>query len=124
MARITGIGGIFFKSADPKALRAWYRDVLGLDIEEWGGALLSNDAPGHPPQTVWNPFAADTEYFAPSSQGFMINFAVDDLEALLAQVEAKGVTVLGRQDDTFGHFAWILDPDGTKIELWQTATAA
>lgn len=120
MARITGIGGIFFKSADPKALAAWYRDVLGLAVEDWGGALLAHDAPGHPPHAVWSPFAADTKYFAPSTREFMINFAVDDLDAMLARIEAKGATILARDDsDPNGRFAWLLDPDGTKIELWE-----
>jgi predicted enzyme related to lactoylglutathione lyase len=121
MARITGVGGIFFKSPDPKALSAWYHDVLGLELSEWGGAMLRTDAPGHPEFVVWHPFAADTKYFEPSGGEFMVNFAVDDLDAMLARVEAKGVTVLGRQEESYGRFAWIMDPDGTKIELWQAA---
>ena len=120
MGRITGIGGIFFRSADPKALGQWYREVLGLSVEDWGGAILPYDAPKHPPQAVWSPFRADTDYFKPSSREFMINFAVDDLDAMLVRIEAKGVKVLGRDDsDPHGSFAWIMDPDGTKIELWQ-----
>src|ERR1700733_8903651 len=94
MAKITGFGGIFFKARDPKALAAWYRDTLGLAIEEYGAALLRYDAPGHPEFVVWNPFAEDTKYFAPSTREFMINFAVDDLDAMVAALEAKGVTVL------------------------------
>jgi catechol 2,3-dioxygenase-like lactoylglutathione lyase family enzyme len=121
MARITGVGGIFFRSPDPKALGRWYHDVLGIDVANWGGATLDYDAPGHPPCVVWCPFQADTSHFAPSSREFMINFGVDDLDGLLAQVEARGVKVLGRDDDSDpnGRFAWIMDPDGTKIELWQ-----
>lgn len=121
MAKITGIGGIFFKSPNPKALAAWYHDVLGLHLEDYGAALLSYDAPGHPPQAVWSPFAADTDYFKPSTREFMINFAVDDLDGMLAAITAKGVTVLDRQNYSYGSFAWFLDPDGTKIELWQPA---
>ena len=118
--RITGVGGVFFRSPDPKELAAWYRDVLGIAIEDWGGAALKTDAPGHPPVVVWGPFKADTQYFAPSTREFMINFAVDDLDALLARIEAKGVKVLQRDDsDPSGRFAWIVDPDGTKVELWQ-----
>lgn len=118
--RITGIGGIFFRSKDPKALAAWYRDVLGLPIESWGGAALPYDAPGHPPVLVWNAFPDNSDYFAPSARPFMLNFAVDDLDAFLARLKAKGVAVLKRDDsDPNGRFAWILDPDGTKIELWQ-----
>ncbi len=120
MAHITGIGGIFVKSKDPKALGAWYRDVLGLKIEDWGGAMLAYDAPGHPPQAVWSPFAVNTKYFAPSTREFMINFAVDDLDGFIAMLKSKGVAILGRDDsDPSGSFAWIADPDGTKIELWQ-----
>jgi predicted enzyme related to lactoylglutathione lyase len=120
MAKITGLGGIFFKARDPKALSAWYRDVLGLAVEDWGGAMLRYDAPGHPEVAVWNPFSADTKYFAPSSREYMINFAVDDLDGVVARIEAKGVAILGRDDsDPNGRFAWVLDPEGTKIELWQ-----
>jgi catechol 2,3-dioxygenase-like lactoylglutathione lyase family enzyme len=117
--RITGVGGIFFKSKDPKKLAAWYRDVLGLPIENWGGAMLRTDAPGHPALVVWNAFPATTDYMAPSTREFMVDFAVDDLDAFLAKLAAKGVTILKRDDSAAGKFAWILDPDGTKIELWQ-----
>jgi catechol 2,3-dioxygenase-like lactoylglutathione lyase family enzyme len=117
---ITGIGGIFFKSKDPKALSAWYRDTLGLNIENWGGAMLSYEAPEHPPVVVWSPFPDTTGYLAPSTREFMINFAVDDLDAFLAGLTAKGVSILKRDDQgPQGKFAWILDPDGTKIELWE-----
>ena len=121
MARITGIGGLFFRSPNPKALGAWYRDVLGFALEEYGAALLSYDRPGHPPYAVWSPFQADTDYFLPSTREFMINLAVDDLDGMLTAIKAKGVTVLDQQDYSYGRFAWILDPDGTKIELWQPA---
>lgn len=121
--RITGIGGIFFKSEDPAALAAWYRDVLGIAVESWGGAILPTKASGHPPYTVWGPFKADTDYFQPSTRAFMLNFAVDDLDAFIARIEAKGVEILKRDDsDPNGKFAWIMDPEGLKIELWQPAT--
>jgi catechol 2,3-dioxygenase-like lactoylglutathione lyase family enzyme len=117
---ITGLGGIFVKSKDPKALTAWYRDVLGIDIETWGGAALRYDAPKHPPVIVWNAFSDTTKYMVPSTREFMLDFAVDDLDAFLAKVEAKGVSILKRSDpDADGKYAWILDPDGTKIEFWQ-----
>ena len=120
VGHITGFGGIFFKSKDPKALAAWYRDVMGIKVEDWGGAMLRYDAPGHPPTAVWSPFPADSGYMAPSTREFMIDFAVDDLDAFLARLKAKGVTILKSDDsDPSGKFAWILDPDGTKIELWQ-----
>jgi catechol 2,3-dioxygenase-like lactoylglutathione lyase family enzyme len=117
---ITGVGGIFVRSKNPKALAAWYRDVLGLKIEDWGGAALRYDAPLHPPVLVWSPFPATTAYMAPSTREFMLNFAVDDMDAFLAKLAARKVTILKRNDnDPSGRFAWILDPDGTKIELWQ-----
>jgi catechol 2,3-dioxygenase-like lactoylglutathione lyase family enzyme len=118
--RITGVGGIFLRSKDPKALASWYRDVLGLAVEPWGGAMLRYDAPGHPPTLVWSPFPQSTKYMDPSTREFMIDFAVDDMDAFLARLQAKGVPVLKRDDsDPTGRFAWIMDPDGTKIELWQ-----
>lgn len=120
MARITGIGGIFFKSHDPKALAQWYREVLELDINDWDSAALPYDAPNHPPFVIWSPFAQDSEYYAPSLREFMLNFAVDDLDGFVAKLEVKGVPILKRDDsDPNGRFAWILDPDGTKIELWE-----
>jgi catechol 2,3-dioxygenase-like lactoylglutathione lyase family enzyme len=123
MARITGFGGVLFLSADPKALAAWYRDKLGLNIEDWGGAMIRADGAG-PPHGVWAPFAKNTSYFDPSSREFMINFAVDDMDGFVAALEAKGVEVNGRHEDGIGKFAWILDPDGTKIEFWQPAQQA
>lgn len=117
---ITGVGGIFFKAKDPKALAAWYRDVLGMPVEAWGGAALRYDAPKHPPALAWNAFPATTNYFAPSASGLMIDYAVDDMDALLARLRSKGVTVLKRDDkDPNGRFAWILDPEGNKVELWE-----
>ncbi len=117
---VTGVGGVFVKSKDPKALSDWYRDVLGLEIKPWGGAKLSYDAPGHPPVVVWSPFSEGSDQIAPSTREFMLNFAVDDMDAFIARLTSKGVAILKRDDtDPFGRFAWILDPDGTKIELWQ-----
>lgn len=116
---ITGVGGVFATSKDPKALIAWYRDVLGIAVEPWGGAMLRYDAPGHPPVLVWTAMRAGSDQIAPSPREFMLNFAVDDLDAMVARLEAKGVKILKRTSDATGKFAWILDPDGTKIELWQ-----
>lgn len=118
--RITGIGGVFVVSKDPKALAAWYRDVLGIALQPWGGATFHADAAGHPPVVAWNAFRQGGSYLAPSPRDFMLDFAVDDLDAFLARLKAKGVAILGRDDSgANGKFAWILDPDGTKIELWQ-----
>jgi predicted enzyme related to lactoylglutathione lyase len=120
---VTGVGGVFVKSKDPKALAQWYRDVLGLDIKPWGGVALPFDAPGHPPKVSWTAFPASSDYMNPSQREFMINFAVDDMDAMIARVTANGVAVLKRDDNNaFGRFAWIVDPDGTKIELWQPKT--
>jgi len=116
---ITGLGGIFFKSRDPKALMAWYRDVLGIQLEAWGGAAMRYDAPGHPPVATLNAFRDTTHYMDPSTREFMLDFAVDDLTAFLDRLKAKGVAILKREDSPDGNFAWIVDPDGTKIELWQ-----
>jgi catechol 2,3-dioxygenase-like lactoylglutathione lyase family enzyme len=118
--RITGVGGIFIRSKDPKALMAWYRDVLGIRVEAWGGAMLRYDAPGHPPVLTFNVLKDGSAYMEPSKREFMLNFAVDDLAAFLDRLKAKNVPILKRDDDDpSGKFAWIVDPDGTKIELWQ-----
>ncbi len=117
---VTGVGGIFIRSKDPKALMAWYRDMLGVTLEPWGGAMLRYDAPGHPPVMTLNAFSQSTHYMDPSTREFMLDFAVDDLAALLDRLKAKSVLVLKRDDsDPSGKFAWIVDPDGTKIELWE-----
>ena len=114
------MGGVFFKAKDPKALAAWYRDVLGLPLVAWGGAAMRYDAPNHPPVLTWNAFPATTSYFAPSTAAFMIDYAVDDMDVFTERLRAKGVAILKRvDDDPSGRFAWILDPEGNKIELWE-----
>ncbi|HEX5379959.1 MAG TPA: VOC family protein [Phenylobacterium sp.] len=117
MARILGIGGIFFKASDTKAVSEWYKRVLGFDTLDWGGAMWPHGETGY---TIWSPFAADTDYFAPSTAQFMVNFVVDDLDGVLARAKEAGVEPLGRDDaDPNGRFAWLLDPVGVKIELWE-----
>lgn len=119
MARVTGVGGIFFKSGDPKALSEWYGRVLGFRTEAWGGVKFGTDSSGSP-QLVWSPFAETTDYFAPSTRECMINFAVDDLDGIIAQLTANGVEILGRDDQNpFGRFAWFVDPANYKVELWE-----
>lgn len=123
--RITGVGGVFFKSKDPKKLMAWYRDVLGMKVEAWGGIMLRYDGPQHPPVLALNVFKDESDYLEPSRREFMLNFAVDDLKAFIARLQAKKVAILKYDDrDSSGKFAWIVDPDGTKIELWEPAPEA
>jgi catechol 2,3-dioxygenase-like lactoylglutathione lyase family enzyme len=99
--------------------------VLGLPLQPWGGAALRYDAPAHPPAAAWSAFPASSNYFAPSTSTFMINYAVDDMDAILARLHAKGVEPLKRtDDDSSGKFAWILDPEGNKVELWEPKRAA
>ena len=123
MAKITGIGGVFFKSkSDHKALAAWYARHLGLALEPWGGAILKwpDDKVVDGGMTVWHVAGKDSEWFSPSTSSFMINYRVDDLDALLAQLRSGGVEIVkGPISEENGHFAWILDPDGNKLELWQ-----
>jgi predicted enzyme related to lactoylglutathione lyase len=123
MKRVTGIGGIFFQARDPVALRAWYRRHLGIDVQEWGGAVFTwSDAAGTPTQgtTVWSINAPDSDYFAPSTSTFMINYRVEDLAALLQMLREEGCNVLAKTDDSeYGKFGWVMDPEGNKVELWQ-----
>lgn len=125
MAKVTGIGGVFFKATgDHKALAAWYQKHLGITLEPWGGALLKWPEDRRPDGglTVWHVAAADTAWFSPSHSPFMINYRVDDLEALVAQLARDGIALLKGPDiDENGKFAWVLDPDGNKVELWEPA---
>ena len=119
MAKVIGLGGIFFKSRDPAALAAWYARHLGLELEAWGGVRFRED-PAQPGSATWAPFPDDTSYFAPSAQPYMINFRVDDLAGLLERLRAAGVEVDERTEQgEYGAFGWIIDPEGTRIELWQ-----
>ena len=121
MKRVTGIGGIFFKAADPKGLAAWYRDHLGIDVTDWGGAVFNWGGAGSAPgTTIWSPFAADTQYMAPGSASFMVNFRVADLDGLLAALRSEGCNVVDKVERSeYGAFGWVIDPEGNKIELWQ-----
>ena len=123
MARITGIGGVFFKSTgDPKALADWYAKNLGLTFEPWGGALLrwTEDAKVDGGVTVWSAAKPDTTWFSPSESSFMINYRVEDLHALIKALKEEGCTVLENIDESdYGKFAWVIDPEGNKVELWE-----
>jgi predicted enzyme related to lactoylglutathione lyase len=122
MARVTGIGGVFFRSADPAALAEWYREALGLEIDEQHNATFrwSEDPRAEPAGlTVWAPFPADTPHFAKATQ-WMVNFRVDDLEGTIERLRGAGTELDGEPVDTEeGRFAWAVDPEGNKFELWQ-----
>ncbi|MBI3790283.1 MAG: VOC family protein [Gemmatimonadetes bacterium] len=123
MKRVTGIGGIFFKAKDAPALRAWYQQHLGIDVQPWGGASFTwADADGKPyaGTTVWNIAPATTKAYEPSQASFMVNYRVDDLLALVKVLREEGCNVLEKVDDSeYGKFAWVIDPEGNKVELWQ-----
>ena len=127
--RVTGIGGIFFKAKDPKKLGAWYKKHLGLPVDpQWGGCAFEwRDAkrPTQKGQTLWSAFGADTKYFRPSTKPFMINYRVADLEGVVAQLKKERVWIdpKGIEASDFGKFAWILDCDGNRIELWEPPVA-
>ena len=123
MAKITGIGGVFFKSkGDNKALAEWYQKNLGLPLEPWGGAALKwpDDHATDKGVTAWHVAKGDTKWFAPSDASFMINYRVDNLDEMLTSLRAAGVEVVGGPEShENGKFAWVIDPDGNKVELWE-----
>jgi catechol 2,3-dioxygenase-like lactoylglutathione lyase family enzyme len=116
MAKVTGLGGVFYKVADPEKTKAWYQETLGLG-GDWG--IMFSFAAEPEGFGIVSTFKADSDYFAPSEKPFMVNLRVDDLDALVAELEGKGVEILGRQDESYGRFAWILDCDGVKLELFE-----
>ena len=121
--RAIGVGGIFFRSKDPARLGSWYAEHLGLQVEAWGTTQGTSFAPANLPDnsfTVWSAFAADTEYFGQSTQAYMINLIVDDLDAALDNVKAGDAQVMEeREEHDFGKFGWFIDPDGNRVELWE-----
>jgi len=117
MAKVTGLGGVFFKCADPAATRAWYAENLGVAVDDYGATFVGTAGS----QAVWSPFKAESDYFGSPDQSFMINFIVDDLDTLLAALAAKGIAGVGDPvNESYGKFGWVIDCDGRKIELWQT----
>lgn len=117
MVRVTGIGGIFFKARDPEGLREWYRTHLGIDVQDWGGTVFTWTQPG---STVWSIFPASSQYFSPGTASFMINYRVEDLNAVLQALREEGCQVDDKIEvSEFGKFGWVHDPEGNKIELWQ-----
>lgn len=117
MAKILGLGGVFFKCPDVESYRKWWGEHMGLDVSEWGSVEFASDGEAY---TVFSPFADDTEYFNPSKDPFMINLRTDDARAMLSKAVAGGAKPLGEvTEEPYGIFAWFLDPAGIKIELWQ-----
>jgi predicted enzyme related to lactoylglutathione lyase len=123
MAKVTGIGGVFFKSTDDhKKLAEWYRQNLGLQLEPWGGAILkwTGDTSEDKGVSVWHVAEKNTAWFSPSPSSFMINYRIDDMAGMVAQLKQNGVEILkGPESHENGKFAWVLDPDGNKVELWE-----
>jgi predicted enzyme related to lactoylglutathione lyase len=122
MKKVTGIGGIFFKCKDPNKVKEWYKTHLGLDTNEYGAEFEWRDAedPTKKGSTIWSPFAEKSKYFEPSTKDFMINYRVENLEALVEQLKNEGVTIVDKIEDTeYGKFVHIIDVEGNKVELWE-----
>lgn len=124
MAKVTGIGGVFFKAKDPVKLRQWYADHLGMSLQDWGGVVFEwaadQDDQSSPGVTVWHLADRDGAWFEPSKSSVMINYRVDDLTELLAQLAVAGITpIKGPDTESNGLFAWLMDPEGNKVELWE-----
>lgn len=118
--RVTGLGGFFFKCKDPSITKRWYKEHLGLNTDQYGCTFWWKNEDGDDCSTQWSPFKEDTKYFLPSQKEFMINFRVENLKALLTELEKEGVSIVGGPEEyDYGKFAWILDPEGNKIELWE-----
>jgi predicted enzyme related to lactoylglutathione lyase len=119
MAKVLGVGGVFFKSPDPQRLYDWYARWLGMELENWGTAFDPKTMPANG-RTVWSAFDAKTDYFAPSQKDFLFNLVVDNLEEALRQVEEGGAPIVGEIEKLeYGSFGWFIDPDGNKVELWE-----
>lgn len=118
--RVTGIGGLFFKTEDPSKLKEWYKTHLGFNVDDWGCTFWWKDKNGNKSSTQWSPFKSDTDYFSPSKKEYMFNYRVQNLEHLLEKLKNEGVSIIGDMESyDYGKFGWILDPDGNKIELWE-----
>lgn len=123
MAKVTGIGGVFLKcKGDKDALVAWYRDHLGMSLEDFGGAILKwpDDRANDDGLTVWHVAEKDSQWFSPSDSAFMINYRIDSMDEMVAQLEKGGIALVGGPEShENGKFAWVMDPDGNKVELWE-----
>ena len=124
MKKVTGIGGIFFKCKDPKKMNEWYKTHLGFETTQYGTNFEWREAadPAKKGSTQWSPFAETTKYFEPSAKDFMINYRVENLEALVEQLKNEGVTIVDKIESfDYGKFVHIIDAEGNKIELWEPA---
>ena len=124
MKRVTGLGGVFFKTSDPKKIKEWYGKHLGLPVDEYGASFkwIEVDKPDakEPAVTSWSTFDEKTKYFEPSQKPFMFNYRVENLVELLKVLKGEGVEIVGEiQEYPYGKFGWIMDPDGNKVELWE-----
>lgn len=118
--KVIGVGGVFLKCRHEKETREWYARHLGIAIESWGAQFYHREDANPEAYTVLSFFKPDSDYFAPSKSGFMLNLRVDDLDGLVAKLRTEGVTLVGEPiAEAFGKFAWILDPEGNKLELWE-----
>ncbi len=116
--RVTGIGGIFFKTKDPDKTKEWYKNHLGLNTDDYGCTFWWKDENGNKYSTQWSPFKADTTYFSPSEKDYMFNYRVENLEELLKILKKEGVTIVGKMETyDYGKFGWILDPEGKKLNF-------
>ena len=123
--RVTGIGGLFFKTKNPKETKEWYQKHLGLPVDEYGCTFQWKDKEGKDCSTQWSPFTQETKYFNPSKKDFMFNYRVENLHELLAVLKEEGVTIVGKVEEyEYGKSGWILDNDGNKIELWEPIDSA
>ena len=123
--RVTGLGGFFFKTKNPDETKKWYKDHLGLPVDDYGCTFWWKDTKGNDCSTQWSPFKEDTDYFSPSKKQFMMNFRVENLHELLDVLKEEGVTIVGEVEEyDYGKFGWILDPEGNKIELWEPIDSA
>jgi predicted enzyme related to lactoylglutathione lyase len=123
MAKVTGIGGVFFKCQDLEHTKGWYRDLLGMPLQDAYGAAFpfrEDDTPETRGYSVFGPFSSRTRYFEPSDRGFMINLRVDDLDGVLTKLRSAGARIVGdTEEHDYGRFAWVVDPEGVKLELWE-----
>jgi lactoylglutathione lyase len=122
LKRVTGIGGVFLKVRDTKTMNDWYAKHLGIPVTDYGATFdwREKDNPDREGMTIWSLFSSDSKYFDPSKAQVMINYRVENLDALLDELKAEGVEIdPKRQDESYGRFAWIYDPEGNKIELWE-----